>query len=403
MTRSRVEFLCLSVFALILAIEIFAKWHHSPVIFGSFWQSGAALWKGTNPYISDGWTFVTNVAGIRVSEVNLNPPSLLPIFQLFATINVFTGAQLWALASGVMFVIPALYFTQRTEPSEAYKIGWLFVLPIWNIEIGQIYTVMFALSAAAWIAMERDKDILAGLAIGALVAMKPNFAVWPFLLFVGGYWRPVIVAGFTALALSALPAVLYGPDIYLQWLAAVKLDNHAAIFPHEVSLTGFFGRAGARSLGLVLDAALLLASVVVTWRNRPDRLRLTALAVPVAILCSPLAWVDYAIVATPALMSKRWNVPLMLAALMLCIPAAVTMKAVGTQYVSIVGLVHLGPILLIAWDGFASARAAKAGHGSGVKSEDRDHVSIATKQQAETTIDAASSCHPAAIASDLRH
>jgi hypothetical protein len=147
-----------------------------------------------------------------------------------------------------------------------------------------------------------------------------------------------------------LPVIFYGPGIYAEWRAAVALDQHAAIFPMEVSLHGFFLRAGLPLAGMVFSGLLLLASAFIVWTKRPDVFSTTAVALPVVLLCSPLAWIDYMIVLIPVFIATRWNSKMTGIAISLLIPPGVALLAIGEpRWVStLTGLIYLLPVLLLA-------------------------------------------------------
>ena len=53
----------------------------------------------------------------------------------------------------------------------------------------QLYAPLILAVAAAWLLMRRGNLLLAGIAIGLMVAIKPNFALWPVLMLAAGHPR----------------------------------------------------------------------------------------------------------------------------------------------------------------------------------------------------------------------
>jgi hypothetical protein len=209
---------------------------------------------------------------------------------------------------------------------------------------------MFALSAYAWMALKKDKPVLAGILMGMLAAMKPPFILWPVYLFLARHFRVSLIAGAVAVLLSLLPIILYGPGIYAEWFAAVALDQHGRTFPYEVSLNGFFLRAGIRPAGVALSGLLLLASAALVCIKKPDVFATTAAALPVALLCSPLSWIEYALVLFPAMLAGRWDKKMTVIAILLSVPPPVAMPVIGgaAWKVTLCGVIFLAPIVMLA-------------------------------------------------------
>jgi hypothetical protein len=189
-------------------------------VWGAFWSSGWAAVHGVNPYASYALTPAAIVPG--QADVNLSPPAMLPFFAALSYLPALAVAPWWIMgqaalmAAGVAAVV--LY---APVPVQSWRVTWALLVPhvsagIW---LGQDYAMLFALCAGAWALMRTGRDIAAGVAIGALVACKPNLCLWPAYLLVAGVWRPALVAGACAAVASLLPAAIWGAPVYHQWLA----------------------------------------------------------------------------------------------------------------------------------------------------------------------------------------
>jgi arabinofuranan 3-O-arabinosyltransferase len=320
-------------------------------VFDSFWASGDAIAQGKNPYMLLPEVIVTKK--LHLTEINLNPPALLPFFRFFALLEPWKGACAWLVISAALFILPALALLKQIGGHmQNRQVVWLFFTPHLLNVLGaeQIYTSMFALSVYAWIAFKKDRQVLAGILIGILAAMKPPFILWPAYLFLARHFRIAVVAGVVAALLSLLPVILYGPRIYAEWLGAVSLDRHGMTFPQEISLNGFFRRAGFQPAGMALSALLLLASAAVVWVKKPDVFNTTAVAIPVAMLCSPLAWIEYVLILFPTILAVRWDKKMTVIAILLSVPAAAGIPGIGgaAWVATLCGLIFLLPILMLA-------------------------------------------------------
>jgi hypothetical protein len=63
--------------------------------FGSFLAAGHAANQGLNPYAVYELTYVFRSPGIEIEAVNLNPPVLLPFFQIAARFESLQAYTYW--------------------------------------------------------------------------------------------------------------------------------------------------------------------------------------------------------------------------------------------------------------------------------------------------------------------
>jgi hypothetical protein len=159
--------------------------------------------------------------------------------------------------------------------------------------------------------------------------MKPNFLVWPVLLLLSGQHRSALAAFVTAGAISLIPLVIYGPDVYRQWFELVAADGGRALFLTNGSFAGLAARAGIPSFGLVLGFLLLLGLAVWALWRRPDVLTVSAMALLASILASPLGWIHYTLFLLPVIV-MHWNrLAMRVVALLLIIPVPFIIDQLG--------------------------------------------------------------------------
>lgn len=274
---------------------------------GSFLHAGALANAGLNPY------------GGYPHGVNRNLPLSVIAFQWLARLpaeHLYAG---WYVASLVIYVA-AFALLWRSYPHAAtpariaWALGWGSLWSsLWD---GQIYAVLTFCSVVAWILLQRRKHLAAGVLIGFVCALKPNFLVWPVLLALAGSLDAAAAAA-AFVALSAIPALIYGPQIYADWLVVVERLGAVGFAPNA-SLTGMAERLGLDlKVGQACSALALVLSALWTWRRRPDAQRASGVALAVAILAAPLSWVDYTQLLLPAFWTRRWTWPWWAAAMLL--------------------------------------------------------------------------------------
>jgi len=300
--------------------------------FGSFVASGRAAAEGLDPYGVYQLTFHVVLPGFEAWNPNLNPPISALLFQLFDVADPHLMFRIWYGISIVLYVVTVLLLLQRfRQPPLLILALWAFALSgFWDtLILGQIYIPLVLAGVAAWLLLERGSNVWAGILIGAVVAMKPNFAVWPVLLLLSRHYVPSVTAIATAAVISAIPLVFFGPEVYRQWLELLASDEERAFFLTNVSLTGLASRAGVATLGIALSLALLGASAIWALRFRPDPMRASALALVVALLASPIAWIHYTMFLIPVLLS-RWDLNGMrLVAVLLIVPVPFVIAQFG--------------------------------------------------------------------------
>jgi hypothetical protein len=315
-------------------------------VFGSFWASGWAAAHHQNPYAAYPLTWIFHLPGHpgNVVDLNLSPPAMLPLFSALSFFNPDTAAEVWTFVSAFLFIgCAALLLWEYREHIQHRQILWFLLAraAMNTLGLGQDYSVFITLAVVAWVLLERDRQLAAGIFLGLLIAFKPNYVLWVVLLVFCGRWRASAVAAGVAAALCVLPLALYGPGIYGEWVRAVAGDPHW-FFPNEVSITGFATRMGHPRIGQGVAAALLVvACAVVVWK-RPSLRNTSGIALSVGMLASPLAWFHYALLIAGPLFAKRWDLVLSLVLLMLMLPFAGVWYLLPVCYVA-------GYFLWIAW------------------------------------------------------
>lgn len=363
--------LFLTLNALIAIVNLGGSGNQHLHVFGTFWSSGWAATRHMNPYAAYPRSvhFYDNLYHHRtLVSLNLTPPCLLPLFQLIAAFQPENAVKVYTLVSLLLFLASmALMMIEYGERVQRRQIIWFFFGPaaLGTLVGAQDYSLLLALAVLSWVLFEYQQYIAAGIFLGALVAIKPNLALWPIFLAICGHWR---VAKFSALifvVLGLLPISLYGPHIYAEWLGAISNDPHWVSFT-DISLTGFASRLGHRTFGRVLSLILLLCSTVYVAWKRPSGETAIGIAVCLGLLASPLGWVGYSLFLTPVLLRRRWSTRLTLAIApsMLPIPMAGRGLAPTHLSVTIAGLFYFVPVcfmlIYFLWSAALEARALSA-------------------------------------------
>jgi hypothetical protein len=300
--------------------------------FGSFYEAGQAAQRGEDPYGIYPLTFHVVIGEAEGWNPNLNPPISALLFQLFGLAPPHQMFRIWYCINLVVYATTLLLLLRRYThvPRVVFVLSACAFAGFWEtLVLGQIYLPLVLAAVGAWLLLERGKMVAAGVLIGLIVAIKPNFAVWPTLLFLSGRCTPALVAAAVALVISIIPAIALGPEVYLRWWQAFANDTGRMAFLTNASFPGLAARAHLPLLGSIASVLLLLASAAWAFFGRLSVRRISAVGLFLSVMASPIGWVNYTLFFLP-LFCWRWSSPALRFALaLLMVPVPVMMPQLG--------------------------------------------------------------------------
>lgn len=309
---------------------------------GSFIASGQFAAEGKNPYSNDS-PLILSVKfpklGHSAEAPNLNPPISVLLFEQIAKVPLANTVWLWRILN-VIFYLYFFYSLIREagekEPNYVWRSIWIFSLAgFWHtIELGQIYILILLVVLGIVINSEKERPIFAGILLGVLIAIKPNFIFWAFALVSAGYHLIFYIAGFTALFISLFPIYSYGFVIYGQWLEASRVFTpNLLILPGNNSIQGLTARFGSSEAGFLINILLLIITLYIINKYKPAIADINTLAIIVSLLISPVAWTGYTLFLVPGLMrQKKWTTQHWLTASIFSIPFYVVLGLFQNNY-----------------------------------------------------------------------
>jgi Glycosyltransferase family 87 len=313
--QSRLYWAVIAALIVLTLVEAITAWPAGGVLndFGAFLGVGRALREGIPPYLVLPTTPSVLVNGSLVPWPNANPPALLPGLYLVSSLQPLAAFRGWYLICLLLYAV-LLVALLRKYPGWRTPIGIAILaafLPFWSSqERGQIYVPLAILSAAAWFSLESGKYRRAGILIGIVVALKPNFALWPGLLLLAGYASAGVWASIVAVGLSVVPVVLYGPGIYPQWFEAIKIGESVdmRIVSSVFSLGAILGHPDwSTVIGVLISGALIATLALWAFRIKPNIAEVSAAAIVAALVIGPITWHGYGLIILPVLLSRRWS------------------------------------------------------------------------------------------------
>ena len=152
--------------------------------FVAYWATGRLLIEGGNPYDTGALLELQRAVGSRFVDAGVvrNPPWALPLLLPFALLPFAVGWYVWAVCQILLVGISAALlwrlFDGRARPAAAILLTFLFPPAVFVALGGQIGgLLLLALAGFTW-AVERRRDLIAGLFLGILT-LKPHLLL-PF-------------------------------------------------------------------------------------------------------------------------------------------------------------------------------------------------------------------------------
>lgn len=242
--------------------------------FMNFWMYGKAaslerpgLWYDVPAYheVQRAWL------GADYQGTNLSyPPSVIPFAWPFAQLPYLAALALWS-ALGMAILAGVL----RTRGFGQRLIAIVFLSPavIFCLISGQSSLITAAMTIGALAVLDR-RPVLAGALIG-LLTLKPQLGLlYPLMLAASGRWRVFGVAAATSLAIVALTAALYGPEVWIDFVKlGLPVQSHVLADPELIAtpfyVTVFMNIRGLDApywVAMSAQLAVSLPAAAIVWR-----------------------------------------------------------------------------------------------------------------------------------------
>jgi len=276
--------------------------------FISFWTSGRMLVAGTNVYDTAAHVAVQREFYAMPGEYTafFYPPGFLPFVWPLELLPYFPALAAWLGLTGAAFLAAVrAWFRELGLKGPALVLVAAFPPVFVTLTHGRTSFLVAALLGGGLLLVGR-RPWLAGILIG-LATIKPQFGLLvPLALLASGQWRTIAGAGAAALALTALAAAAFGPQVWADWLAITRTASTATAdgnigFAKMVSVfagLSLVGVPAAAAIAVQVATSLALAAAVgvAGWR-RAFTPGLAALVLAGAPLATPFV-LDYDMVLT---------------------------------------------------------------------------------------------------------
>ena len=277
--------------------------------FVQFYLMGHALRAGENMYAPlaelaarfdpsvDKWLLISAYPPI-VALIGL-PLSYLPYFWSVIAWMVF---ELGCLVAAVILIVR--HFGGRSAGTAVFVTvaAYLGCQPIYmDLYLGQVMIPILLLLTLTWLALKSEKDFLAGVLLGIVIAIK--LYAWPIALFllIKGRWRAPVAAVAVFIAANGLMTLLVGTstilDYYFRVGGAVLAEYIHDPFNFSAWSVGF--RYAGIAGGGVAVLTLLSFALALALRSKDFDTGFMVMLAASTIL-QPISWIHYVVTLLPA-------------------------------------------------------------------------------------------------------
>ncbi len=251
-------------------------------------------------------------------------PQVAALFIPFAPLSFFTQGVVWTLISiGIYFVCVFLIWEDclALQPYRALVVVCALAYPpLFHFFVrGQLSALVLACFTVAYLAFVRQRNFLAGVALGFLV-FKPQFVIAiPLVFLFSRAWKALIGVFVSAAAQLALTSMYFGRPVMNAYVARLL---HSAGHPRSTEL--FFSaiqmhslhsfweilipwRSAVWALYLLSSFAVIVIATVIWKSSAPIALRFSALLFS-AVLVNPHLYIYDLLALAPAfLLLTDWS------------------------------------------------------------------------------------------------
>jgi hypothetical protein len=314
--------LALGVVAFALALDVLIR--HDPISV-DFHTYLAASQVG----LERGWSQVYDQSTVISEQYELAPGQRLQPFLSPPTV-AFATAPLTVLPYGAAYVTWAVFCFAAFAASMAWSgtskglSRWIAVAgalaPWWvmhSVNVGQVVPLVAAGTVVAWKLLRDKRDILAGLALLAIL-LKPNTAILvPFAVLAAGRLRAFASWLVGAAVIAAVVLLTFGTEGIAAYIT--QLRGPLPTGADDLTLHGVLGATGA--FALALRALIFGAVLAASYKLRDEPGLVMPLAIVGSLVIAPylhasdlcmlagagfMVWETRAVVSWRALLAGGW-------------------------------------------------------------------------------------------------
>lgn len=258
-----------------------------------FWDAARHVLRGEAAQV-----YVAHATPAGPLEPLAYPPPFLLLVAPFGLIRYGASLVLWLTLTGFFCLLAA---------RQPVRLALVHPPTAYNVQFGQTAFLTSAMLLGGANRLDR-RPLVAGALLGLLV-VKPHLGLLlPVALAAGRKWASLVAAAVTAVALTALAAITFGPGIYRAWWAAIPQYGNWLVtgFWRWNLLASVYGvlRWADHGVALAVHVLVAVAAALIVfkaWRQNWDSkvpvLAAAAVLVPpylftydAVLLVAPFGW-----------------------------------------------------------------------------------------------------------------
>jgi hypothetical protein len=176
---------------------------------------------------------VKRLTASNVREIFIpNPPTMALMALPLVGFDAQSARAIWLIASLILFIVSvaalARYCSLRNRdiPGPILLLMLLSPAVFTNLRIGQGYLIVFALFAAASLSLIKGRDRVAGVCLGALLALKTSGVALVLILIARRRWTALGAAAITAIVLAIVMTPFI--DASMWWIYPSQVRAYVA-------------------------------------------------------------------------------------------------------------------------------------------------------------------------------
>jgi Glycosyltransferase family 87 len=272
----------------------------------NFWAAGGTV--GTPTLLDFRAHAAWQVAHSLVPQSFVYPPAVAWLFAPMAQVSLRSGFYVDLVLMLILTVAAALVAARTyglSAPTAAIMLfGWS---PLFTaIVLGQNISLALLLELVAILALAQNRQIVAGLAIGAMLYKPVDIVGFALLILVRRQWKALatILACSAAWYLLSVPASggdWAWPSQYMAVIGQYYARDFASRPEYAISITGVLLRFHAPTWSIAAIGVACLAFFAKQFKEKPA-LQAASFAPLASLVVSPHAWSHESALALPAIM-----------------------------------------------------------------------------------------------------
>ena len=183
------------------------------------------------------------------------PPSIFFFAMPFGQFGYLTALTIWTLTGAAIF-----YSVARRHVVDNRLLAALLLSPaaVLCVISGQSSLITAAMLVTIFAWLDR-RPVAAGILIG-LLTLKPQLGIlFPVMLIASGRWRVFAAAAITTLALAAATALVFGPQVWVDFATKGLAGNNLVLADPERIATPFYPTVFMNLRGIDLPYSVAMA------------------------------------------------------------------------------------------------------------------------------------------------